>query len=81
MRAVRKEHSFLTALTSWTPGIGYSHRGKGFYGIYQPSDDSREVDKCHRNRTEVYNALLPCQTLLRNILYFCSSKMHSKTLH
>ena len=35
-----------------------------------------KVDKCHRNRTEVYNALLPCQTLLRNTLYFCESKMH-----
>ena len=42
------------------------HQGKGIYRIYRPSDDSREVDKCHRNRTAVYNALLPCQTLPRN---------------
>ena len=37
------------------------HRGEGFYWIYHPSDDSR-----HRNHTEVYNALLPPNALLRD---------------
>ena len=35
------------------------YRGKGFYGIYHTERRSREVDKCHRNRTEVYNRLVP----------------------
>ena len=40
-----------------------------------------KVDKCHRNRTEVYNALLPCQMLLRNTVFLRLKNALYKTCH